>query len=52
MNTLKIPGPLQLAMIEDQQALFREGEQELDRKKRIAACLLVHELGERRGALG
>ena len=50
VNAIEIPGPTPLAMIEDEQLFLRERRQKLNREKRIAAGLLMHQLRERRGA--
>ena len=51
VDALEIPGPARLLVIEGQQPLVGERVKKLDREKRIAAGLLVHQLRQRRGLL-
>src|SRR5258708_403895 len=51
VNAIEIPAPSRSVMIEGEQALFGERRQELKGEKRIATCLLMHQLRERRSEL-
>jgi hypothetical protein len=50
MNALEIPGPARRVMIEAEQAPLGERVKKLNHEEWIARGLLMHQLGQRRGA--
>ena len=51
LDAIEVPGPARLAMIEGEQSLLGQRGEELDGEEGIAAGLLVHQPGQRRGAV-
>ena len=52
VDAIEVPKPSRICVIEDQQRFIRERIEKLNRKKRIAAGLLLHQLHERVRGLG
>ena len=51
VKAINLPAPARRVVIEAEQSLFGERRNELKGEERIAPRLIVHQLGERRGAL-